>query len=136
VGTVPVPVPAPAGRLFDNLISLPTPEEMEEEESVSECAAVCGVSVPTSVVGTVKLTGTDTDTGTAVVSSLTPSEEEGVGRDGPHAAVVGTTPHTGAETDTDSGTGTLAEADEGGTGLLDVEADCPFLSFSALGDVP
>jgi hypothetical protein len=135
VGTVPVPVPVPAGRLFETSVSLPTPEGFEEEESVSECAAVCGVSVPTAVVGTVKLTGTDTDTGTAVVSSLTPSEEEGVVTDGPDTAVVGATPHTGAETDRDSGTGTLAEAD-GGTGLLDVEADCPFFSFSALGEVP
>jgi hypothetical protein len=138
VGTTPAP--ALAGRLFDASVSLPTPVGMEEEESVSEWAAVCGVSVPASVAvaGTVKQTGADTDTGTAAVSSLTPREKEGMVADGPHTAAVGTAPQTGADTDTgtDTDTETPAEADEGGTGLLDVDADVPFFSLSDLGEVP
>jgi hypothetical protein len=134
VGTTPAP--ALAGRLFDASVSLPTPVGMEEEESVSEWAAVCGVSVPASVAGTVKQTGADTDTGTVAVSSLTPREEEGMVTDGPHTAAVGTAPQSDTDTGTDTDTETPAEADEGGTGLLDVDADVPFFSLSDLGEVP
>ena len=93
--------------------------------SISVCVfmAVCGVSE----IGTPTGTGTANGTGAAAASPTAPREGVCVGTD-MSPAPAGTTT---LDTDTDPGTDTDTDtAEVGGTGLLEVDTEGPFLSFS------